>query len=98
MPAYVILRADMHDPGACRAYAERSPGVLARFGGPHIARGGRALTFEGAPETRCIVIAACPDFARAEACCRSADDQAPMPLRAGCASFEFILVDGALPA
>ncbi|MBX9698251.1 MAG: DUF1330 domain-containing protein [Acetobacteraceae bacterium] len=94
MPAYFIVRAVLDDPVAYRAYAEASPGVLARFGGRHIARGGRTMTFEGPAETRRVVIAEFPDFASAEACYRSADYQALIPLRAGCASFEFILVDG----
>lgn len=94
MPAYFIVRAVVHDPEAYRAYAERSPGVLARFGGRHVARGGRCITFEGPEETRRVVIAEFPDFASAEACYRSADYQALIPLRAGCATFEFILVDG----
>ena len=94
MAAYFIVRAVVHDAEAYRAYAERSPGVLARFGGRHIARGGRTLTFEGPEEARRVVIAEFPDFASAEACYRSADYQALIPLRAGAATFEFILVDG----
>lgn len=98
MPACFIVRAVVHDADAYRAYAERSPGVLARFGGRHVARGGRALTFEGPEETRRVVIAEFPDVASAKACCRSPDCQALIPLRAGCATFEFILVDGVPPA
>lgn len=98
MPAYFIVRAVVHDPDAYRAYADRSPGVLAQFGGRHIARGGRTITFEGPEESRRVVIAEFPDFAAAEACYRSAAYQALIPLRAGCASFEFLLVDGAPPA
>lgn len=98
MPAYFIVRAVVHDPVAYRAYADASPGVLARFGGRHIARGGRCITFEGPEETRRVVIAEFPDFAAAEACYRSPDYQALIPLRAGAASFEFVLVDGTAPA
>mgnify|MGYP002779011665 CR=1 FL=1 len=91
MPACFIVRAVVHDADAYRAYAERSPGVLARFGG-------RAPTFEGPEETCRVVIAAFPDVASAGACYRSPDCQALIPLRAGCATFEFILVDGVPPA
>jgi uncharacterized protein (DUF1330 family) len=98
MPAYFIVRAVVHDPEAYQAYASRSPGVLAGFGGRHIARGGRTLTFEGPEETRRVVIAEFPDFETAERCYRSPEYQALIPLRAGCASFEFLLVDGAPPA
>lgn len=98
MPAYFIVRAVVHDSEAYQAYAARSPGVLARFGGRHVARGGRTLTFEGPEETRRIVIAEFPDFEAAERCYRSPEYQALIPLRAGCATFEFLLVDGAPPA
>lgn len=98
MPAYFIVRADIRDPVAYQVYASRSPGVLAQFGGRHIARGGRTLTFEGPVEDRRIVIAEFPDFESAERCYRSAAYQAIIPHRQDCAAFEFILVDGYTPA
>ena len=94
MSAYFIVRADVRDWEGFQAYVDRSPGVLARFGGRHIARGGRTVTFEGPEETRRIVIAQFPDFESAEACYRSAEYQAIIPLREGNAVFEFILTDG----
>jgi|GEM_PF-67938 len=94
MPAYFIVRAVVHDPLAYQEYASRSPQVIARFGGRHIARGGPVITFEGPEETRRIVIAQFPDFATAERCYRSDDYQSIIAHRAQCASFEFILVDG----
>lgn len=97
MPAYFIVRAIVHDPIAYEAYATRSPGVLARFGGRHIARGGRVISFEGPQETRRVVIAEFPDFATAEACYRSPEYQAIIRHRQHCATFEFILVDGLPP-
>lgn len=94
MPAYFIVRAQVHDAVAYQEYARRSPAVLAKFGGRHIARGGRVVTFEGPAEGRRIVIAEFPDFATAEACYRSAEYQSIIAHRRDCASFEFILVDG----
>lgn len=94
MAAYFIVRAVVHDPAAFQEYADRSPGVLAKFGGRHIARGGRVITFEGPEERRRIVVASFPDMAAAEACYRSAEYQAIIAYRRDCATFEFILVDG----
>jgi uncharacterized protein (DUF1330 family) len=94
MPAYVIVRAVVHDPIAYQNYASRSPAALEKFGGRHIARGGKVITFEGPDETRRIVIAEFPDFATAEACYRSLDYQSIIHHRKDCATFEFILVDG----
>ena len=98
MPAYFIVRAVVHDPIAFHEYVSRSPAVLAGFGGRHIVRGGRVITFEGPEETRRIVIAEFPDFAAAEACYRSPDYQSIISHRKDRATFEFILVDGAPPS
>ena len=94
MPAYFIVRAVVHDPVAYQEYVSRSPSVLSRFGGRHIARGGKVITFEGPDESRRIVIAEFPDFATAEACYLSPDYQSIIQYRKDCATFEFILVDG----
>jgi uncharacterized protein (DUF1330 family) len=94
MSAYFIVRATVEDPVAFQAYASRSPGVLASFGGRHIVRGGKVVTFEGPQESRRITIAEFPDFDSAERCYRSEAYQAIIPHRSGCSTFEFILVDG----
>lgn len=94
MAASFIVRVVVRDPVAYRDYTRRSLAVLAKFGGRHIARGGMVTTFKGPAEDRRIVIAEFPDFAKAEACYRSADDQAIITHRKDCATFEFILVDG----
>jgi len=94
MPAYFIVRAVVHDPVAYQEYARLSPGVLEKYGGRHIARGGKVVTFEGPEENRRIVIAEFPDFATAEACYRSTEYQSIVSTRKDCATFEFILVDG----
>ena len=94
MPAYFIVRAIVHDPVAYQAYANRSPDVLAKFGGRHIARGGTVITFEGPEEKRRVVIAEFKDLATAEACYRSSEYQDIIRYRKDCATFEFILVDG----
>lgn len=98
MSAYFIVRAIVHDPVAYQEYAKRSPGVVASFGGKHIARGGKVITFEGPEETRRVVIAEFADFASAERCYRSPEYQAIIKHREGNATFEFILVDGVAAA
>lgn len=94
MTAYFIVRAVIHDQAAFQEYADRSPAVIARFGGRHIVRGGRVITFEGPEERRRVVVASFPDMAAAEACYRSAEYQEIIAYRRDCATFEFILADG----
>lgn len=94
MPAYFVVRAEIHDRVAFQDYASRSPAVLAMFGGRHIARGGKSITFEGPTDRPHTVIAQFPDFESAERCYRSDAYQALIPLRQGCATLEFTLIDG----
>lgn len=94
MSAYFIVRGNIHDRVAFQEYASRSPGVLARFGGRHIARGGKTISFEGPDDRPHVVIAEFPDFESAEKCYRSDAYQALIPLRSGCATLEFTLIDG----
>lgn len=98
MSAYFVVRGSIHDREAFQSYARLSPGVLASFGGHHIARGGRTIIFEGAADRPHVVIAEFPDFESAERCYRSEAYQAIIPLRAGCATLEFLLLDGTPPA
>jgi uncharacterized protein (DUF1330 family) len=94
MSAYFVVRGIIHDKDAFQEYARRSPGVLASFGGRHIARGGRNVVFEGPDDRPHIVIAEFPDFASAERCYRSEAYQALIPPRSSCAWLEFTLIDG----
>lgn len=94
MSAYFVVRGVIHDRAAFQEYASRSPGVLAQFGGRHIARGGRSIAFEGPDDRPHVVIAEFPDFESAERCYRSEVYQALIPLRSGHATLEFTLIDG----
>ena len=95
MSAYFVVRAHVDDWDAYQPYAQASPGVLARYGGRHIARGGRTITFEGEPiEPGRLVIAEFRDFETAEACYRSPEYQELVALRADAARFDFYLIEG----
>lgn len=98
MPAYFFVRGIIHDRAKFQAYASRSPGILASYGGRHIARGGKTIVFEGTTDRPHVVIAEFPDFDSAERCYRSEEYQAILPLRDGCAELEFVLVDGVPPS
>jgi uncharacterized protein (DUF1330 family) len=94
MPAYFVVRATVHDPDAFDEYKRRSPSVLESFGGRHIVRGGKVITFEGPEEQRRIAVAEFPDFETADRCYRSEAYQSIIPYRSSCSALEFILVDG----
>jgi uncharacterized protein (DUF1330 family) len=97
MSAFFVVRGTIHDRAALQDYLSRSPGVLATFGGRHIARSGRTIIFEGPEDRPHVTIAEFPDFESAERCYRSEAYQSIIPLRFQYATLEFVLVDG-LPA
>ena len=94
MPAYIIARVNITDREAYKPYLDRTPGVVARYGGTFVARGGAVETLEGPEETRRLVIIAFPDMATARRFYQSEDYQAIIPLRQAASEGELILVDG----
>lgn len=95
MPAYLMLRAVVHNPEAYKEYTRRTPEIIARFGGRFIVRGGQTVTLEGPPETRRVVVVEFPSLEQAQAFYNSAEYQAALPYRLKAADAEVILVDGA---
>lgn len=94
MPAYLMLRAVVHDPKAYKEYTRRTPEIIARFGGKFIVRGGQTVTLEGPPEARRVVVVEFPSLEQAQAFYNSAEYQAALPYRLKAADAELILVDG----
>lgn len=94
MAAYLIGLIEVTDPKQYAQYTQRTPEVIARFGGRFIVRGGKSLTLEGPQEKRRIVVIEFPDFARAEAFYRSAEYQQAKVFREGAAEASFMVVEG----
>lgn len=94
MPAYLIVLADVTDAQQYAAYAERTPDVVARFGGRFIARAGRTETLEGPAERRRVVLIEFPTFEQARAFYESQEYARVKALREGAATASFILTDG----
>jgi uncharacterized protein (DUF1330 family) len=92
--AYVLVQVDVTNPQQYGEYMKLSPGVIEKFGGRFIARGGRTETLEGAPATGRIVVVEFPSFERAREFYNSAEYEAARKVRAGAATAQFILVEG----
>ncbi|MEM6354124.1 MAG: DUF1330 domain-containing protein [Pseudomonadota bacterium] len=97
MTAYWVVHVTVKDPDAFQEYARRSPAALKAFGGRHIVRGGESTTFEGAPDSRRLVVAEFPDYAAALACYRSDTYQSIIKHREGAAEFHLVAIDGCPP-
>jgi uncharacterized protein (DUF1330 family) len=94
MPAYMVIRIDVDDPGLLKEYQMAAPPVIEQYGGRFLARGGRVATLEGPEESRRVVIVEFPDLADAEACYHSPEYTQARKLREGLAVAEFIAVEG----
>jgi uncharacterized protein (DUF1330 family) len=75
MTAFWLARSKINDPVEYKKYTDRVPGIIAKFGGKVLARGGKYEIVEG-PETfhRHVVIEF-PSMEQALACHRSAEYQ-----------------------
>lgn len=67
MAAYVIAKINVTDWDRYKEYAKGTPGVVAKYGGRFIARGGDVVTLEGPEEIRRVVIIEFPSLEKAKA-------------------------------
>ena len=71
MVAYWVARAKINDPVEYKKYTDRVPGILARFDGKVLARGGRYETLEGPATFERFVVIEFPSMDAARACFNS---------------------------
>ena len=91
--AYILVQVDVTNPQQYAEYAKLSPGIIEKFGGRFVARGGRAETLEGTPAPSRIVIVEFPSYERAKEFYNSTEYQAARKVRAGAATAQFVLVE-----
>jgi uncharacterized protein (DUF1330 family) len=94
MSAYVVARIDVTDWNKYQKYVKATPGIIARYGGRFIARGGETMTLEGPEENRRVVLLEFPSMEEARTWYRSAEYQAARKLRNGAARASIIAIDG----
>jgi uncharacterized protein (DUF1330 family) len=95
MPAYWLARCRIDDPVQYKKYTDQVPGIIARFGGKVLARGGRYKIVEGPEEFQRFVVIEFPTLEQAAACHASPEYQAAAEFRrAGGGVVEQVIVDG----
>ena len=95
MPAYWVARSKINDPVEYKKYTDQIPGILAKFGGKVLARGGRFQIMEGPDKFHRFVVIEFPTFEQAVACQRSAEYQEAAAFRRGGAGeVELVIVEG----
>jgi uncharacterized protein (DUF1330 family) len=97
MPAFFVGKIKVTDPARYAEYIKATPPVIAKFGGRFIARGGQAITLEGAEVTERVVIIEFPSVAAALEFYRSPEYARAKTLREGAAEAQFVVVEGVLP-
>ena len=92
--AYMLVQVDVTNAQQYGEYTKLSPGIIEKFGGRFLARGGRTATLEGSPAQGRVVVVEFPSFERAQEFYSSQEYQAAKKVRAGAATAQFVLVEG----
>ncbi len=73
MSAYVIAEIEVVDPAAYEDYRKQVPGVIAKYGGKYLVRGGRVEAMEGGWSPKRIAVVEFPSMEQAVKFYRSAE-------------------------
>ncbi len=92
--AYMVAQVEVTNPEQYGEYTKLSPGIIEKFGGRFVARGGRSMTLEGPAAKGRLVVVEFPSFERAQEFYNSPEYQAAKKVRAGAAEGQFVLVEG----
>jgi len=95
MPAYWVARARIDDPVEYTKYPDQVPGIIAKYGGKVLARGGRYQIMEGPEDFHRFVVIEFPSFEAGVNCFQSPEYVAAAAHRRGGAGVvENVIVDG----
>jgi uncharacterized protein (DUF1330 family) len=95
MPAYWVARSKINDPVEYKKYADQVPGILAKFGGKVLARGGRYEIMEGPDKFHRFIVIEFPTLEQGVACFKSPEYVAAATFRRGGAGeVETVMVEG----
>ena len=94
MPAYMIARINVTDWDKYNEYIKVTPGIIAKFGGRFIVRGGETVTLEGPEEKWRIVVVEFPNIAKAKEFYYSPEYTDAKKIREDAALAQFVAIDG----
>jgi uncharacterized protein (DUF1330 family) len=94
MPAYLIGRIEVTDPEKYKTYIAATPGILEKFGGKFIVRGGEKATLEGPEETARVVLVEFPSLQSIKDFYNSPEYQEARKLREGAATAHLVALEG----
>jgi uncharacterized protein (DUF1330 family) len=94
MAAYVIVRINVNNWDQYKEYMKLTPGIIAKYDGRFIVRGGETVTLEGPEEKWRIVVVEFPDLAKAKEFYYSPEYTDARKIREGAALAQFVAVSG----
>ncbi len=94
MPAYLLVRAKVTDMEQYGEYMKLTPGIVEKYGGQFIIRGGDKLILEGPDSPERIVLLKFDSSEAARRMYNSDEYQAAIKLRQGAAEASFIVMEG----
>jgi uncharacterized protein (DUF1330 family) len=94
MPAYVYVEVEILNPEGYKAYGQRVPATVEKYGGRFLVRGGKSHVLEGEwPEVRRVILEF-PSVERAQAWWDSTEYAEPKEMRRANSKGRLILIEG----
>ena len=96
MPAYWVARSKINDPVEYKKYTDRVPGILAKYGGKVLARGGRFQILEGPEKFGRFVVIEFATLEQGVTCFNSPEYQEAAAFRRknGAGEVELVMLEG----
>lgn len=94
MAGYIIARVNVTDAEKYKNYTAVTPGLIAKYGGHFIVRGGETVTLEGPEETGRVVVIEFGSLEQAKVFYNSDDYQAAIGLRTAASTGQLIAIAG----
>jgi len=93
MPAYAMVRVDIHDPDEYAKYVPLAGAAVEKYGGEFLARGGEVAQMEGEGRGRNVLIRF-KDFATAKAFYDSPEYQEALKFALPASTRDYVIVEG----
>lgn len=94
MAAYIFGRIEVTDWDRYTEYMKLTPGIIEKYGGRFIARGGQMIALEGPEITERVVLVEFPTLERAREFYDSEEYQRAREIRHGAATVSLIAIEG----
>jgi uncharacterized protein (DUF1330 family) len=94
MAAYVIAEIEVADPAAYEDYRKQVPGVIAKYGGKYVVRGGKVESLEGGWSPKRMAVVEFPSMDQALKFYRSPEYAPLIKIRQKASRGKLIIVEG----